>query len=253
MVTAAPSKMLDWARACAAAGLDLVYPPECAVCRADLPADRTQHSVCEHCVERLVGSMPMCRRCAAPLPEAWADSGCPRCALWPFQFQSAVALNVYDGALRDCVLRMKRAAGRSLAAAIGELLGRHRAEAMRQFAPELIVPVPMHWLRRLRRGINSPDVLAGVIGRMLAVPVAGDLLYWKRSRPLQMELSSAQRRRNVRGALAVRSSWNLRDARVLVVDDVLTTGATCNAAARALRRAGATAVAVALAARTVLP
>jgi predicted amidophosphoribosyltransferase len=112
----------------------------------------------------------------------------------------------------------------------------------------MLVPIPMPWRRRLQRGANSAELLAEVLGRRLQRPVSPRLLA-RRYRPPQGALTPARRRANLRGTMHI--GWGRKPpaGRVLLVDDVLTTGATCSEAARVLRKAGADDVVVAVLAR----
>jgi ComF family protein len=107
----------------------------------------------------------------------------------------------------------------------------------------------MHWMRRLVRGINNPDVLADLLSRHLDAPLATAGLVRRRNTLPQKDLSPRERRLNVRGAFRVRKGYNVKGAHVLLVDDILTTGATASEAARVLKRAGAATVGVAVLAR----
>lgn len=108
----------------------------------------------------------------------------------------------------------------------------------------------MHWLRRLWRGTNAPESIAGRLAKELRLPVAADLLICRRLLKNQSSLSTDERRRNVRHAYRASSRFNIQGARVLLVDDVITTGATMHEAARALRKAGASTVYAVAVART---
>jgi ComF family protein len=144
---------------------------------------------------------------------------------------------------------MKHRQGETLAAALAELLLRRRRADLDDFRPDVLAPVPMHWWRRLGRGFNSPDVLAHVLARALRVPCAQGLLIRGRNTVPQMRLKPRMRFRNLRGALRVRAGEAVAGRRVLLVDDILTTGATCSEAAKVLKAAGATWVGVAVLAR----
>jgi ComF family protein len=118
---------------------------------------------------------------------------------------------------------------------------------------ELIVPVPMFWARRLARGTNSPEIVADCLGRSLGVPVGRRVLCRCRNTMPQAGLLPRERFRNVRGAFRVRAGYHLDGRRVLLVDDILTTGATCSEAAKVLKQAGATLVAAVVVARAQGP
>jgi ComF family protein len=185
-----------------------------------------------------------------PCPELDTDAGhCPHCRGQKFRFDAARTLGMHDGLLRQCVHRCKHSYHEPLAAALGQLL----AESLqaRPFAqqPELVAPLPMYWLQRLWRGANAPDTLAQAVGAVLGLPTLGDLLVCRRFLKHQSHLLPDERRRNVRGAFRVSWRYSIAGARVLLVDDVITTGATAQEASRALREAGASAVYVAALAR----
>jgi ComF family protein len=147
------------------------------------------------------------------------------------------------------VLKIKHAQYEPLAASLGRLL----AARIRQFsfpeAPELVVPVPMFWLSRWFRGANAAETVAVSLARALALPVASDLLVCRRYLRKQGTLRPDERRRNVRRAFRTSLRFDIRGARLLLVDDVMTTGATAHDASRALRQAGASAIYVAAVAR----
>jgi len=151
--------------------------------------------------------------------------------------------------LREIVLRMKRPSHDALSTTIGRFLALRRRRALLAFRPDLIVPIPMYWTRRLERGTNSADIIARCLGQGLRVPVRHRLLLRIRNTLEQKDLLPRERFRNVRGAFVVRKHPHIEGARVLVVDDVLTTGATCSEAARMLQLAGAAHVAAAVIAR----
>jgi predicted amidophosphoribosyltransferase len=155
----------------------------------------------------------------------------------------------YKTELRAAVLRTKQATQEPLAAVLGQLLWDLRAAEMAAFRPDLVAPVSMHWVRRLARGTNGPEILADVLAQRLNLPAELRLLRRTRRAFVQGSLPPGKRAANVRGTFALRRGYRLEGARVLLVDDILTTGATSHEAARILRKAGATAVAVAVIAR----
>jgi ComF family protein len=164
-------------------------------------------------------------------------------------YRGVWTLGRYDGALRDATLRLKQAGTQALAAAMAELLYRRWSSEIQQFRPDVIAPVPMHWLRRAQRGASNPELLARRLGKLLGAPVARQLVRRTRHTAPQADLSPPERRHNVRGAFALGAGHELNSARVLVVDDILTTGATCREIARILRDVGAAEVRVAVLAR----
>ena len=144
---------------------------------------------------------------------------------------------------------MKSIKGEALALAMGELFWSQCEQQFRSAEVDLIVPIPNHWWKRMVRGANSPLAVAEVLARNLGVPLVASCLQRTRNTLPQSSLRKTRRLRNLRNALAVRAGYTLQDAKVLLVDDVMTTGATCNEASRCLRYAGAAEVTVAVLAR----
>ena len=177
------------------------------------------------------------------------DGRCPRCRGRRYAFESVRALGIYRGPLRDVVLRMKRPQHETLTLAVGRLVAEKLAGDAD--AADLIVPVPMHWSRRFSRGINQAELLAGSIAKNLKLRIHTNLLRCRRKTKKQGTLGPAARSRNLRGAFRIAFGQNISGARILLVDDVMTTGATVGEAARAFRRAGAAGIQVAVVARGV--
>jgi ComF family protein len=235
----------------ATAGLDLLFPPHCAHCRSGLPPSRDGLLLCADCRRLLAPeSWPCCPRCgAAGSTEGGPSGGCQLCQKTALKFDTVITLGSYHGELRKVVLRMKRPSAESLSAAMAGLLALRRGRQLADFHADLIAPVPMYWARRLRRGTNSPEMLARRLGRSLGVPVGRRVLARCRNTLPQANLSPRERFRNVRGAFRTRAGYHLEGLRVLLVDDILTTGATCSEAAKMLKQAGASMVAAAVVAR----
>jgi len=181
---------------------------------------------------------------------------CGACRRSPPPFSALRAAWSYDGAIGEVVRALKF---RRL-----DYLGAHLARDLRELAAgdgeafDLVVPVPLHWLRRWRRGYNQAERIARPLARLLGVPCAEVLRRRRATRP-QIGLAREERLANPRGAFALGSGrgpagrrWRrrLEGGRVLLVDDVVTTGATLRAAAEVLRRAGAREVVAVAAART---
>jgi ComF family protein len=198
----------------------------------------------------LVDDGPACRRCGASLTrQSDRLDGCEQCEHDRLHFAEVVRLGRYQGPLRTAVLRIKRPRDQALSVALARWLASHREPALAALRADVVVPVPMHWRRRAWRGGNSPEILAHWIGGQLRLPVAGHLLARRRATRQQMTLSPPERRTNVRGAFRAAGHRDLVGARVLVVDDIMTTGATAGETARMLVDAGASFVAVAVLAR----
>lgn len=218
----------------------LAVPFECPVCGAPGSGGRGT-PFCDDCREELLDAAgPACRSCAMPVgPYADADA-CRNCRGRRLGFDEAVALGPYQGPLRALCLMLKHEREAWLARWVTELLVEARP-VLREFdAGSLVVPVPLHWRRQWSRGYNQADALAVALGRVLGLRHARPL---KRTRHTAILAGKGrtQRAEALRDAFRPRRSAarTLTGRVVLLVDDVLTTGATCGSAARALKRAGA--------------
>jgi len=244
----------------------VAYPEHCAWCGVVL--DMGRRHFCGDCDGKLsrIGTFS-CRRCGSQVaPHSVTQRGCAACRGLPFQFERAVAPFRYEGRIRDLILLFKLGRRAELAYVLGPLLCDYLAEGGLSQDVDLIVPVPLHWRRRVQRGFNQARLLALEIGTRFGVPVAPRALRRLRYTLTQTALTSLNRRANVRDAFAVRATKaghgilrqavarargaiDLLGRRILLVDDVMTTGATVNECARVLRRAGADRVLVAVLAR----
>lgn len=193
-----------------------------------------------------------CQRCSAPVgPHLDTSDGCFHCRTDRFAFHEAVSLGAYAGPLRSACLRSKEPTGAPLASALSAALWDRHAERIAAWRPELVVPVPRYWLGRILFGANAATVVAETLARRLELPCRLDLLTKVRWTPAQTSLHATERRRNLRDAFAAHST-RLKGRRVLLVDDVLTTGTTSHRCARALRDAGASEVMVAVLSRALV-
>ena len=225
--------------------LRLLAPPVCPACWAGTE----RPGCCAACAAALAfgAEARLCPRCGASLgPYLDAADGCFACRNDRFAFDTVVRLGRYHAALGQACQRIKREGQRPLAAALADLLLARRGEALRRLGADLVAPIPLHWRRRWRRGYNQADELAQRLARGLGLPFVQALRRTRSTTP-QADLAPSVRRTNVVGAFRVRRP--LPGQHVLLVDDILTTGATCHQAARALRAAGAARVSVAVLAR----
>lgn len=237
-----------WLKACAQPALSLLFPAACIGCGEEFTGEAPATPLCTSCLEAMrVGYANPCPRCAFPLAGApGVAMACGECHHRQHRFAAAVAIGKYESTLRRLVLRAKRGADEALCLVFGKMLS-ERIEAL----PDAVVPMPVPPLRRLFRATNVAEVLSEAVAGELQLPRLTGALRYCRAVQKQADLTAARRRRNVRGALVTTGQFDLTGARLLVVDDVLTTGATADEAARALLAAGAAAVSVAVVARGV--
>ncbi len=190
-----------------------------------------------------------CVECRTPFLNAFPldfEGRCSLCRLGLRGYDAAYTFGSYEETLRELIHLFKYGRIESLARPLAEMA---MTAYPRHERFDLIVPMPMHWWRRWQRGFNQAALVASVIGKRTAIPVV-NAVRRTRHTPRQAGLSSAERRRNVTGAFHVSRPERLRGQRILLVDDVLTTGATASACAAAIKRAGANYVAVFALART---
>src|SRR5436190_1975425 len=149
--------------------LDLVYPPRCLLC-GEVPRDRERF--CPACEAGLFSDPhACCPRCAARVgPFAVRDGTCSLCRAEPVPFGAAVRLGPYDGPLRDAILRIKNNQHAGLAELLGERLADAHADRLRLLELDAVVPVPLHWWRRLRRGYNQSGAVARGVASRLGIP-----------------------------------------------------------------------------------
>lgn len=225
--------------------LDLVFPRHCAGC--NVPADESFPGyLCPTCrAELLVIESPLCGQCGAPLSSSavQADSArCGRCLRREFAFDRARSLYLYDSRniIKHLLMMMKYSGYRALAVEFGALMGEQIGSLLGPSAWDILVPVPLHPRRQRQRGFNQSEVMAKAIGKSLTLPVVNGLRRVRNTKPQHGGRSTRQR--NVSGAFALNNSVNVKGKSVLLIDDVLTTGATINACAAILKRQDAAVV-----------
>jgi ComF family protein len=239
--------------------LDLICPPICPVCHALI---ENGEPICRSCVDKiLTPDGKYCLRCGGRRFTLLKNAAeCSRCRTTKFRFRRAIVLGEYETDLRQIVLQMKIDKTGILAAAAAETLAIYRRTELQSAEIDWIIPVPMYSRRRQDRGVNSPEIIAEELGRLFKRPVAQSAVKRIRSTDLQYMLSSRARAKNVADAFAVTPSrfWDIVGSRqkraiigknVLLVDDILTTGSTCNEVTKVLLAAGVRSVTVSVLAR----
>lgn len=224
------------------------FPVTCAACGADLPHD-DRFRVCASCRSSLRALDGLvCVTCGVPLDSGGAHChACRSGARYRFEcLRSAVR---YEGVARKLIHAFKYGNRDYLSRALGAELATCIRRHEKLLAADSIVPVPMHWTKQWLRGYNQAELLARHAAVELGMPVHTDVLQRRRRGKVQAALDRESRKQNVRNLIVVREPGLVRGKRILLVDDVATTGATLDACASALRAAGARAVVCATAAR----
>ena len=231
--------------------LDAVFPPQCPVCAA-IVQDHAQ--LCPHCwgQVRFIAE-PCCACCGVPLEfDAGGEALCLPCLAERPAFDRARAVMLYDDFSRGLVLRFKHGDRLDPAPAFARWMARTGHDLLD--GAHMIAPVPLHWTRLLSRRYNQSAILARQISRNGGPAFVPDLLVRTRRTPSQGAMNRKERAANVKGAFAVspRHEASVKGQHIVLVDDVLTTGATAGHCARALKRAGAERVDVLTLARVAL-
>jgi ComF family protein len=228
--------------------LDFLYPPRCAACGTPL-ASEDGRRVCAQCVERVEPlPEPRCEICGAPLESAANEATrCARCLARPPRYRIARAIARYrttaedePGTLPALIRRHKYGLDQSVGRALAEYLPDELPLSAGDY--DVVVPVPLHWRRLWWRGFNQAALLAGQVARRLNLPLDSTAVARRRFTTPQTSRHHDERIRNVRRAFVVAHPERIRNRRVLIVDDVMTTGATVDECARVLRAAGASSV-----------
>jgi len=235
-------------RRAARALLDLLLPPRCLSCGEEISAT---HALCPACWRKLTFlGEPCCACCGLPFAHDLGSGAlCGACTRAPPAYDRARSTLRYDEGSRRLVLSFKHGDRLHGAPAFGDWM--RRAGAGMLADADLLVPVPLHWTRLLRRRYNQAALLAYAIRGAGGPPVAPDALRRRRRTASQGNFGADGRRRNVRHAFDLKPGISVRGLKIVLVDDVLTTGATVEECARVLKRGGALRVDVITLARTL--
>jgi len=247
------------------AAVDLLFPRRCAACGDPIPEpDGSQ--ICRKCLRNLpiIDREDACERCGLPLgPYALDHEGrwCEGCRTLPFAgFRRACAVGTYEGSLRRAICRFKYARRPHLARTLGSMIADLAREEYLAEAdddddedcpgPEVVVSVPLHPARRKSRTFDQAELLAEAVAEALEIDYASGAMARIVDTPTLTRQSREQRAETVKGAFRVTRPGLIEGRRILLVDDVMTTGATASECARVLKKAGAKETAVCVLART---
>lgn len=230
--------------------LDFLYPPRCAACGTPLASEAAQQKrVCARCVARVERMPePRCEICGGPLESAVSDAKrCARCLAHPPRYRHAHTVARYrttaedePGSLPALIRRHKYGLDQSVGRALAEYLGDDLPLSTEDY--DVVIPVPLHWRRLWWRGFNQAALLAAEVAKRLDLPLDTTAMTRQRFTTPQTSRHHDERIKNVRRAFAVTHPERIKNRRILIVDDVMTTGATVDECARVLLAAGAASV-----------
>jgi ComF family protein len=234
-----------------AAALNLFFPPLCHVCRTYIP-DAGELHICHGCRELMPATaVPICTLCGIPFAGAGNDHVCGSCSRVPPRFDAARAALAYEGASRDLIHAFKYRNKTHLRRPLALLTLERLSGFILSRRPDLIMPVPLHRKKLASRGFNQALLLGEIISQRLEIPLGRRTLRRIRWTEPQVNLSAGDRRANVKGAFEVHGNAVVKGSRVLLLDDVLTTGSTAEECGRVLKAAGAADVTVITVARAL--
>lgn len=222
--------------------LDFLIPQRCCLCgKSDEACFVAGVSYCDECASTLSPDpINRCERCGAEAgPFASTKNGCTHCRNRKLKFRSVTCLAMYDGKLRKALLSAKWSFSAVPMRSLARLLVASRSYELEELRIDRVIPIPQHWRQRLVRNFNPAIVIAEEVGRRLGVPCDVHILRRSRRTRPQKRVSVQQRFENQKGTLTIRDPHLVKKERILLIDDVLTTGATCSEAAALLRSAGA--------------
>lgn len=214
--------------------LDILYPKRCALC--DRVIDDREYPVCLACrdyIHPIEG--PRCMHCSKPISSD-SDEFCLDCKRHKFSYDCGFAAFLYRGRMKDSLMKFKYGGRQEYSVFYGQMLNLYGGETVKRWRPEVLIPVPVHSGKLSRRGYNQAEVLALEMGEIWGIPVDSRCVKRIRKTRAQKNLDDKERRKNLREAFRLVGDMNYR--RVLIVDDIYTTGSTVDALAKIFKENG---------------
>lgn len=218
--------------------MNIVYPKRCAIC-GGIVADKG-NNVCSPCYKELPWIVePTCKRCGKPVENDEIEF-CYDCSRRQFYYENGFSLWNYTGKMKQSIAYFKYHNRKEYGKFYGEEFVRVFGKELLKLEPDALIPVPIHWTRYIERGYNQTEIIAKEIGERLDIPVIDDLLVRNRKTVAQKKLDDKERARNLEQAFSISKKWksgsDLR--KVIVIDDIYTTGHTINICAKVLKEYG---------------
>ena len=213
--------------------LDLIYPPRCPVCGQPAPFGL---KICPACRKRLpVIETKRCRKCGKPVEDF--DVVCPDCTKGKHLYDRGLGIYIYDETMKRAISELKYKGRREYGEVFGQLIYENARSELMYWKPDCLIPIPLHPARAAERGYNQAGIISEALSRRCGVPTRADLLIRTMETGRMKELSAKDRTNNMIRAFA--AAGDCRGIkRVVLIDDIYTTGSTIDAASAVLRRAG---------------
>lgn len=211
--------------------LDILYPSRCPVCHG---IRKGKGNICPDCRKKLhYITEPKCKKCGKQLENAEQEYCCD-CLRFPHAFDRGGAVFTYDDIMRSSISMFKYHNRREYAGFYAAEMYRHDRYLIERLAPDVILPVPVHWKKKRKRGFNQAELVAKELGKLTGISVDTKYLVRKEATTPQKELTRIQRKQNLKEAFELRAKRKCYE-RVLLIDDIYTTGATMDAISEILR------------------
>ncbi|MBU0700404.1 ComF family protein [bacterium] len=230
---------------------NLIFPAECSLCPNPLETIK-EHYICSDCIKKITPlDLPWCDKCGKPLSPSFNQIQqplCRQCRTMKKYFTSARAVGAYEGVLKKAIWLFKYEGKTGLQDTLGHLMAdrishlgwadKVESSSLSREGIDIIIPVPLHKTRLKARGYNQSDILAVFMGKKLGIPVSRNNLKRIKATVTQASLKRSQRIKNIHNAFCIKQPDKFSGKRILLIDDVFTTGATSNECSRILKQAG---------------
>lgn len=233
---------------------NLIFPAECSLCSNSLETIRERY-ICSNCLKKIIPiELPVCDRCGKPLVSSFNHLQhplCRECRTMRRYFTIARAVGTYEGVLKKAIWLFKYEGKTGLQSTLGQMMVDRITHLDWINKIDIIIPIPLCKARLRERGYNQSDILSDFMSKKLNIPVSRNNLKRIKATIAQASLKRSQRIKNVYNAFCIQRPEKFSGKRVLLIDDVFTTGATSNECSRILKKAGASDIFVLTLARGV--
>ena len=220
--------------------IDFIFPKTCVVCKNFID-DKNEKILCRNCISKIkFVQSPICIKCGLPMQTA-ASHYCKNCVdtykSIPYEFLRGICL--YDEPVKECIHQLKYSAKEYIVTFLADILCDYIQTQEELCAVDLVVPVPLHWWRKINRGYNQSELISIVVANKINLRFYSGNLFRKRHTKPQVNLTRDERMKNTHGAFGVKHPEVFKNKSLLLIDDVCTTGSTIENCAYVLKSAGA--------------